>query len=142
MIMDCLEILTVGLPFCAFKIITGSLFHQYWLIALGVIDLFINIANFIFLIFFQKRVIDACSFALLIRLLRNPSLAHKNKWQDLGNSIDVVLAFSLVAFIVGANHIKDLLPLQLQIWNICVVLNVLGAGLGRITYSIKNLKLQ
>ena len=62
------------------------------------------------------------------------------KWQDLGNSIDVLLSFSLVAIVIGGGFIKQLTPDHLYLWNLAVILNVFGAGSSRLTASIKNLK--
>jgi hypothetical protein len=84
-------------------------------------------------------VIDACFLSLIVRLIKKPNLEKKNKWEYLGNSIDVLLSFTIVAFMVGGGYIPQLSPQQMTIWNISVVLNVLGAGLGQLTNSIKNL---
>jgi hypothetical protein len=138
--MQSLEILTIGLPFCAFKIVTGLFFHQYWLVALGALDLFINAINFLALVFLKRRVLDACSLSFLVRLIKKPVIGMKPKWQDLGNSIDVLLSFSLVAIVIGGGFIKQLPADHLSLWNLAVILNVFGAGSSRLTASIKNLK--
>ncbi len=131
-----LEVLTVGFPFCGFKIITGILFvHEafaqvvtylgYILITLGLIDLLMNGCNFIWLTLKKKRLFDPCFAGFLSRIL--------NQSEDFGNSIDILISFSLVALVVGAGLIPRLHTEELHIWNICVVINVLGAGLGRFT---------
>ena len=140
MIMNFLEIMTIGLPFCAFKIVTGLFLNQPWLTALGVIDLGINLTNSVSLLFLKRRVFDACLFSFLTRLLKKPTQLAKPKWQDLGNSMDVLLSFSLVAYMIGGGFIKDLPIDYLSIWNISVILNVFGAGFGRLEISIRNLK--
>jgi hypothetical protein len=140
MLTDCIEILTIGLPFCAFKIITGLFFNQLWLIILGGIDLSINLGNLLFLFIRKKRLMDACLFSFIIRSLKKSHSQSSTKWQDLGNSIDVVVSFTIVALMIGGSYLKDLPGLQMKIWNLSVILNVFGAGYGRISNSINNLK--
>lgn len=137
--MQSLEIITIGLPFCAFKILTGLYFRQYLLVALGSLDLLINLVNLITIIFLKRRIFDACFLSFLVRFIKRPSLDMKSRWQDLGNSIDVLLSFSLVAYVIGGGFISMLPSDHLFIWNLSVILNVFGAGSSRITTSIKNL---
>ena len=140
MIMNFLEIITIGLPFCAFKIVTGLFLNQPWLTGLGIIDLAINLTNSVTLLLFKRRVIDSCLLSFLTRLLKKPTKVAKAKWQDLGNSLDVLLSFSLVAYMIGGGFIKDLPRDHLSLWNISVILNVFGAGFSRLEISIRNLK--
>ena len=140
MIMNFIEIVTIGLPFCAFKIVTGLFLNQDWLMALGIIDLGINLTNLIALPILKIRLFDSCLLSFLTRLLKKPTLLAKAKWQDLGNSLDVLLSFSLVAYMIGVGFIKDLPKDYLSLWNISVILNVFGAGFSRLEISIRNLK--
>jgi hypothetical protein len=137
--MQFLETLTVGLPFCGFKIMTGDFYGQPWLVALGLIDAAINLANMIGIIFFKRRILNACFLSLVVNFFKRPTADAKMKWEDLGNSLDVLLSFILVAVMIAYGNLKLLPGPQLLCWNISVVLNVLGAGLGRLTASIKNL---
>ena len=140
MFMQCLEIVTIGLPFCAFKIVTGLFFQQYWLVGLGILDLIINVANLFSTIISKRRIFDACFLSFLVWVIKKHDTGMKSKWQDLGNSIDVLLSFTLVAIVIGGGFIKMLPADHLMIWNVSVILNVFGAGSSRITTSIKNLK--
>ncbi len=140
MINTYIELISVGLPFCVFKIVTGLYLNQYWLTALGVLDLVINITNVISLSTVKRRVLDACTFSYIVRLIKKPSIDVKHKWQDLGNAIDVLLSFTLVAYMIGWGGIVHVPEPQLTIWNVSVVFNVFGAGYGRLTGSIKELK--
>ena len=85
-------------------------------------------------------MLDACLLSYLVRLIKKPSIDSKSKWQDLGNSLDVLLSFTLVAFMIGGGAIKSIPEDQLAVWNLSVVLNVFGAGYSRLAGSIKNLK--
>ena len=140
MIMEFLEIITIGLPFCAFKCISGLFFRNYFLVILGLIDLLINMINLLSLIVKKKRILNACFFSFLICLIVKPALHMKSKWQDLGNSVDVLISFLLVAYVIGGGYIKMLSAEHLFVWNLAVILNVFGAGSSRLTTSIKNLK--
>jgi hypothetical protein len=140
MLRSLLEILTLGFPFCVFKLATGFYFEQYWLILLGLIDLSLNLINFFSLLIKNKRIFDACSMSLVVRFFIKPNPANLNQWKELGNSIDVLFSFLIVAFVVGFNHTGKL-GIFLPYWNAAVVLNVLGAGLDRLFASMKNLKL-
>jgi uncharacterized membrane protein YjjP (DUF1212 family) len=146
--LEALEVLSVGLPFCVFKIAAGSVFRSFggsWeaigsvLVALGAVDLLFNGANFAGLVLIRRRVLDACFLSFATRLFLAP--AGKSRWtlQDFGNSLDVLISFSLVAYLVGASRLGLLSPGLLTLWNAAVVFNVLGAGLSRFTESVRNL---
>ena len=140
MIAALFEIITVGLPFCAFKIIAGLGLNQNWLTVWGALDLAINSINMLSLLLVRKRLLDACLLSLAIRAAKHPKGEAKSLWQDLGNSVDVLLSFALVAFMLGGGFLPTLAPLHLQVWNASVILNVLGAGSSRLSQSIEGLK--
>lgn len=140
MLDECIEIITVGLPFCVFKLVSGMIFHQYWLVALGIIDLLINLVNLVSSIFFKKRVLDTCVLSFLVHKIKKPQADIRSLWLDLGNASDVFLSFALVAIVVGGGFILQMTPEQLWYWNLSVVLNVCGAGYGRLVGSWKNIK--
>ncbi|AFM12507.1 hypothetical protein [Turneriella parva] len=134
------EIITVGLPFCAFKILAGIALGQVWLTFWGALDLVINVANLLALVISRHRATDACVLSLVVRTLKKPTSNEKPLWQELGNSIDVLLSFAIVAFMLGGGFLKLLAPAQLTLWNISVILNVLGAGSIRLSQSLTNMK--
>lgn len=135
-----IELITIGFPFCVFKIVTGLYLIQYWLVILGVLDLVINTINLVSVTISNKRSLDACTLSYIVRLLKKPNKEIQNKWQDLGNAIDVFLSFSLVAYMIGWGGIAKVPYTQLQAWNISVVFNVFGAGYYRLSDSIRGLK--
>ena len=140
MINTYIELISIGLPFCVFKIITGIYLGQYWLTALGVIDLIINLTNIFSLAIIRRRVFDACTLSFLVHKIKKPTQEIKHKWQDFGNALDVLLSFTLVAYMIGWGGIVQVPEPQLTIWNVSVVFNVFGAGYGRLKESIKELK--
>lgn len=144
--LETLEVLSVGLPFCVFKFAGGVVFASMgWgaaakaLFALGAADLLFNGANFTGLVLIRRRVLDACFLSFTARLLLGATGKSLRALQDFGNSLDVLISFSLVAYLVGANRLGLLPPELLTLWNGAVVLNVLGAGLGRFTDSVRSL---
>lgn len=138
-----LEVVTVGLPFCAFKILTGIVFvARPWLspfgwilIALGCLDGIVNAINLASLITGRARVFGVCLTQILVRRWR----PNRVEWDDLGISIDVMLSFILVAVMIGFNLLPALPPAGLTAWSFGVVLNVLGAGFGRLSSSLGSL---
>lgn len=140
MIAALFEILTVGLPFCAFKIIAGLGLRQHWLTGWGLLDLAINAINLLAFILLRRRLFDACLLSFLVRLVKKPDRDVRSYWQDLGNAIDVGFSFAIVAFMLGGGFLSSLHPMQLKIWNISVILNVLGAGSFRLSASIASLR--
>lgn len=146
--LESLEVLSVGFPFCVFKIAAGAAFRARggsWallgeaLVALGAVDLVFNAANFAGLVLIRRRVLDACFLSFAARAASGA--ARRSRWtlQDFGNSLDVLISFSLVAYMIGAGRLQDLSSPASSYWNAAVVLNVLGAGLMRFTESVRNL---
>lgn len=144
-----LEVLTIGFPFCAFKILAGLVLHAsasapaarvlgLILIGLGGLDALINAANFLGLLFRGHRCTQACFFSVLTNPLKAITRHPEWRWQDLGNSLDVLTSFSLVATMIAGSGLARLTPPEMQFWNASVILNVMGAGLTRLGSSLKN----
>ena len=140
MFMQFLEVLTIGLPFCTFKMISGIHLNQSWLLALGAADLMINLVNLISLVTLKRRIFDSCTLSFMVRMLKKPSNELRFKWQDLGSALDVFLSFVLVASMIGFGFLSKLSAQEISLWNMSVILNVIGAGYGRLSGSILNLK--
>lgn len=134
------EIITVGYPFCAFKILAGLALGQTWLVFWGVLDTAINTANLIALLFRRHVTTETCLLSLIVRTLKKPSHDEKPVWRELGNSLDALLSFVIVAAMLGGGFLKLLTAAQLLIWNISVILNVLGAGTSRLSGSVAALR--
>lgn len=134
------DILTIGFPFCVFKITAGLHFNQWWLVALGGIDLIINLFNFISMITIKKKLFNTCLLSFLCYRFISSAPADKNNWQELGESLDVALAFIIVAYVIGSGEIVLFDSSLVVYWNWAVVLNVLGAGSARLISSIQKIK--
>jgi len=107
----------------------------------GLVDFLFNGANLAGLVLIRRRVLDACFLSFVARRFQRLTGKSRRTLEDFGNSMDVLLSFSLVAYMVGAGGLRRLEPGLLSIWNLAVVFNVLGAGLGRFTESFGNLSI-
>ncbi len=138
--MEKLDIVTIGLPFAAFKILAGIVLKAIsgdanspmgWiLVAWGIVDLIINLLNLVSLTAAGKKLTTTCAMSFIFR----------SASEEVGAALDVMMSCTLVAIMVGGNLLKYLSPLQLNVWSLSVVLNVLGAGISRIKAAIANLK--
>lgn len=143
---DVAEVVTVGLPFCVFKGLVGALFWRSGypvpgavLLALCLSDSLINLVNLGALVFWRRRALSACTLAVIVLRLRVFATSPNEYVKDLGNSLDMLLSFTLVAAMVGLGKIPSFPPEHLRIWNGAVVLQVLGAGLSRVGASFRSL---
>ena len=132
-LLGCAEIVSVGLPFCVFKALTGVIaLHAslrpaaYALLALAAIDTVLNLVNLAGLLVVGRRVVGTCFTAVAL-----------GRGNDVGIALDVFLSFSLVALVVGAGLLAHLPAPALPVWNTAVVLNVLGAGIGRLLEAVR-----
>ncbi|MFH2202822.1 MAG: hypothetical protein ABIJ96_06895 [Elusimicrobiota bacterium] len=140
--MRVIEIITIGLPFCVFKFILGMLlvtrpgFHMLGgaLAILAVVDGLINLANLGSLLARGKRAAAPCLTAAVAGYW--PGKVSQSAREDIGISLDVLLAMSIVAYVIGSGAITQLEPQRALVWNVCVILNVMGAGLSRLSRSI------
>lgn len=130
------EILTVGLPFCVFKLSAGALALGtaslaplgYALLALGVMDALLNLVNLAALVIMRRRVSAVCLAEIVLRR-RGP---------DLGLAVDVFISFGIVAVVIACGLLTRVPAWALPIWNLAVVLNVLGAGVGRLVAALRS----
>ena len=140
-----LEILTVGLPFCAFKVLFGGFLVRIGgalaigvgtvLAVLGAIDAVLNTINLASWLARRRRAAPICSLSWLVHRAR-PG-APETRADALGTALDVLLAFALVAAAVGGGLLPRFDPTALSIWNVAVVVNVLGAGVLRVAAALR-----
>lgn len=132
------EVLTVGLPFCVFKGLTGLVMvahHQaVWagaaLLALAAIDIVFNVVNLLSLLAAHRRWTPTCLAQALW------SLGHP-RGHEIGLAIDVFVSFGLVAAMIATGALRLLPSWGATAWNVAVICNVLGAGVGRLFAAIK-----
>lgn len=139
--VELLEVLTVGLPFCAFKLLFGSVLLSrvpvlgVLFIALGAADVVVNVVNVVGLLVRRRRFLEACTLSFITRILRRRSRAAWT-WAELGTAVDVLLSMGIVAAMIALGFIARLSPPLLACWNAAVIFNVLGAGVARFGHSL------
>jgi hypothetical protein len=135
------EIATVGLPFCVFKIATGlhliglsgGAVAGWPLLALGVADVLLNLANAGSVVVRARPRRQICVLHGLLIAGRNA----ESRWGEVGLALDMMLAFTLVAAMLGLGQLPFLPSPWGALWNLAVVLNVLGAGGLRLTKALQ-----
>lgn len=139
-VLELTEVVTVGLPFCAFKLLTGLVLREIplvgalgWaLLALGAIDLILNGVGFVSLAVRRRRAFGVCTTDLLVR-----AMGRGQRRPDVGLALDVLLSFVLVAVMIGFGWLARLPAPLLGVWNVAVIFNVLGAGVGRLWSALR-----
>lgn len=139
-VLSSTEILVVGLPFSVFKLLAGlTVLRMPTLFALGVVllglgalDLAFNVMNLGSFVVRRRRATDVCVIDFVVR-----RLDRKAPQGDLGVALDVFVSFGLVAAVVGLGLIPRMPAWAVPIWNVAVVLNVLGAGIGRLFSALR-----
>jgi hypothetical protein len=134
------EVVTVGLPFSTFKLLVGLHLLDgsaraaagVVLCALGALDLAMNVGNLVGLLIVRRPFGPLCVLHGAMRALRGPHAA----FDELGLALDTALAFLLVAGMIAAGRLTLLAPVALAVWNVAVILNVLGAGTLRLLDAI------
>lgn len=141
---DLLEVVTTGLPFCVFKGVVGLLALREGevalagaLLALAVADSVLNLLNLLALLLRGERRVGICILTTALIALRVPAERSVAFRSGLGAALDVLLSFVLVAAMVASGRIASLPPLEQALWNVAVVLNVLGAGLARVRQALR-----
>jgi hypothetical protein len=122
-------------PFAVFKIVSGAAllelgvpsFLGWALLGLGVLDALINLLNAVVVAGFGARLLPICILDILLIRRR----------KGLGPALDMMLAFSLVAAMIGTGHIGELSPASLEAWNLAVIFSVLGAGALRVVTAAR-----
>jgi hypothetical protein len=134
------DIVTIGIPFGIFKITSGLYFGLDVLKWWGILDLFINTLNFLLYLIKREKIISSCALALMGRQLGKILNFNPEMTEDIGESLDVLFSFLIVAIVIGSGAITKYSPEMIKFWNISVILNVLGAGSFRVFQSVKKLR--
>lgn len=138
-----LSILTIGFPFVGYKILAGSVISRLFegallanmaavlFIVWGLIDLFLNTIC-LHAVCYRGKL--HCSVCLLSIISKKHSAM--SKYRDFGEALDIMLSFMIVSFVVWQNLFTLMDKAQVKLWNICTVVNVLGAGIARLGTAI------
>lgn len=138
-----LSILTIGFPFVGYKVLGGivisRLYHDSWIVDVlallfivwGVIDFLLNAVSLHAVSCRGNLHYPVCLLSVVSK--KHPVLS---KWRDSGEALDIMLSFMIVAVVVGQNLFVFMDGAQIKLWNVCTVVNVLGAGIARLGASI------
>lgn len=137
-IFPLLSVLTIGFPFVGYKILGGVVICRLYdnvighvlaaaFIIWGLIDFVLNAVSFHALCCRGHDRYPVCLLSIAAR--RHPTL---RKWEDAGEALDIMLSFCIVAWVVGSELFPFMDRAQVKLWNICTVVNVLGAGIARL----------
>lgn len=138
-----LSVVSVGFPFAAYKFLAGDaiknlsggspagIFFFYLFIIWAAIDFLLNFNALMSVIISGKYPKNVCILAVIENKIK-----YADKIHGIGVAIDLFLSFCIVAWVVGGNLFGALSPGYIYIWNASTVLNVLGAGIARLSEFI------
>ncbi|MCK9441396.1 MAG: hypothetical protein M0Q13_08240 [Methanothrix sp.] len=123
------QALTIGVPFCIFKLLFGllalrtgspsaSLFALGWLvIAWALADLLMNLARVFFHLTGRAALIEYCTIAQAGRLFKKPMLFL---------AIDTLITFSIICFVLWSGWIVHLSQEESYLWYAATTLNLIS----------------
>ncbi len=126
--------LIIGIPFCTFKYLLGTLavrhgmeYHHALITFLGwliigwaSIDILMNLVRICLNLLHRESSIEFCLIAQLGRLVGRPSLFL---------TIDTFLSFAIICFVLWSGWIKDLRPYETYMWYAATTINLMGLAL-------------
>jgi len=126
--------LIIGVPFCTFKYLFGTLavrhgmeyhhalitFFGWLIIGWASIDVLMNLVRIYLNLRHRGSSIEFCLIAQLGRLVGRPSLFL---------TIDTFLSFAIICFVLWSGWIKDLRPYESYMWYAATTVNLMGLAL-------------
>lgn len=137
-----IQALTIGLPFCIFKLLFGMLAMRTnaasatlstfgWLvIAWALADLLMNLARIFFHISGRTAPIEYCTIAQTGRLFKRPGLFL---------AIDTLVTFSIICFVLWSGWIVRLSMHESYLWYAATTLNLMGISIVNIWIEMKSI---
>jgi hypothetical protein len=135
------QALTIGVPFCIFKLLFGllalrtgaasaSLSAFGWLvIAWAIADLLMNLARVFFHITGRAASIEYCTIAQAGRLFKKPRLFL---------AIDTLITFSIIGFVLWSGWIVHLRLQESYLWYAATTLNLISISVVNIWIELKS----
>ena len=135
MLRRLVDVVLTGVPFAIYKAGTGSVLlplgypilgtlFMIW----GVVDLLMNLINL-----WLPEKVACCSLAGFGRLFsRKPG-----DWNERMLALDMFFSFTIVAAMLWFGGLALLDPRLGKVWDLAVVLNVMGAGATRVYESMR-----
>lgn len=127
------QALTIGVPFCIFKLLFGVLsirtgtapssflvYFGWLIIAWASVDLGMNLARVFYHLSGRRSPVEYCTIAQAGRIFERPRLFL---------AIDTFLSFSIICFVLWSGWIKDLSTGESYLWYEATTLNLISISL-------------
>lgn len=136
------QALTIGVPFCVFKLLLGTLcirigaeqqsgllaFSGWAITAWATTDLAMNFARIFFHLIGRESPVEYCTIAQLGRLFGRPRLFL---------AIDTFLSFVIICFALWSGWIARLQPAESYLWYGATTMNLISLSLVNIWLELK-----
>ncbi len=134
------QVLTIGIPFCVFKMLfgllalraagsSGPLYIFAWLImAWALADLVMNLIRIVFHLTGREASIEYCTIAQAGRLFKRPGLFL---------AIDMLVSFSIICFVLWSGWIKLLGSRESYFWYAATTLNLISISIVNIWIELR-----
>ena len=134
------QALTIGIPFCVFKLLFGLLalragassFPIYvfaWLVlSWALTDLIMNLARVYFHLTGRVSPIEYCTIAQAGRLFKRPKLFL---------AIDTLISFSIICFALWSGWITMLSPQESYFWYAATTMNLISVSIVNIVIELR-----
>jgi len=134
------QALTIGVPFCIFKLIFGLLalcagassvilsVFAWLVIAWALTDLIMNLARVYFHLSGREAPIEYCTIAQAGRLFKSPGLFL---------AIDTLLSFSIICFVLWSGWITQLSRQEAYFWYAATTLNLISISVVNIWIELR-----
>jgi hypothetical protein len=135
------QALTIGVPFCVFKLIFGLLalraaassfvlcVFAWLIIAWALADLIMNLVRIFFHLSGRVAPIEYCTIAQAGRLFKKPGLFL---------AIDTLFSFSIICFVLWSGWITQLSPQETYFWYAATTLNLISVSVVNIWIELRS----
>jgi hypothetical protein len=133
--------LTIGVPFCVFKLIFGLLALRAGassfvlcilaglIIAWALADLIMNLVRIFFHLSGRVAPVEYCTIAQAGRLFKKPGLFL---------AIDTLFSFSIICFVLWSGWITQLSPQETYFWYAATTLNLISVSVVNIWIELRS----
>ena len=136
------QALTIGVPFCIFKLLLGTLsvrigaeqqfgllvFFGWAITAWASADLAMNLARVFFHLVGRESPVEYCTIAQVGRLFKRPRLFL---------AMDTFVSFFIICFALWSGWISNLHPAESYLWYGATTLNLISLSLVNIRLELK-----
>lgn len=128
--------LTIGIPFCTFKLLFGMLFLRNhikilgWIIIIwAIIDFILNSIRIASELVHRKPIMECCLLAQIGEVIF--------KKMSLFLAVDNLLSFGIICFVLWSGWVKELRPWEAYTWYAATTVNLLSLAVVNIHLELK-----